>query len=247
MIIDIHKFVEKYNLTESEEAALNYIVNNLKISLEIGVRGVAKKCYASTSVVMNLSKKLGYNGFVEMVYRLEEMSKKEERKSNNKNSLCTNYSKKLAIDFCNLINQNVGQGIYFGGSGFSKLVANYMKDKMMCLGYFAMMCEYMEALERSYTARPLLIVVSKTGETYAVLRLCERALKNNIPIILFSGTSNNSISNLAKLTFVIKNSNLMDDRNLDENDFFGNTILFFEKLMADSNLSNLRSTHSSIR
>ena len=26
---------------------------------------------------------------------------------------------------------------------------------------------------------------------------------------------------------------MMDDRNLDENDFFGNTILFFEKLMYD--------------
>lgn len=233
MIIDIHKFVEKYNLTESEEAALNYIVNNLKSSLKIGVRGVAKQCYASTSVVMNLSKKLGYNGFIEMVYRLEDMSKKEETDSNNKNSLCMNYSKELAKNFYELINKENNQAIYFGGTGFSKLIANYIKDKMMCLGYYAMMCEYLEAVDRPYKTKPLLIVVSKTGETYAVLRLCERAYRNNIPIVLFSGNDNNSISNLAELTFIIKNSNVMDDRNLDENDFFGNTILFFEKLMGD--------------
>ena len=56
--IDIYKLAEKYNLTESEEMAFKYIVNNFEKSLEIGVRGVAKKCFASTSVVMNLSKNL---------------------------------------------------------------------------------------------------------------------------------------------------------------------------------------------
>lgn len=233
MAIDIHKFVEKFNLTDSEEAALDYIVNNIKTSLNIGVRGVAKQCYASTSVVMNLSKKLGYSGFVDMIYRLEEMLRKEETKSNNKNNLCSNYSKEIVTVFYNLIGSPEGKAIYLGGSGFSKLIANYIKDKMMCLGYFAIMCEFMEAVERNYKEIPLLIVVSKTGETYAVLRLCEKAHKNNIPIVLFSSNNTNSMAKMATITFIIKSSNVMDDRNLGENDFFGNTILFFEKLIAD--------------
>ena len=43
--IDIYKLGEKYHLTESEELALKYIVNNFEKSLEIGVRGVAKKLF----------------------------------------------------------------------------------------------------------------------------------------------------------------------------------------------------------
>lgn len=233
MIIDIHKFVEKFNLTNSEEMALNYIVNNLESSLKIGVRGVAKHCFASTSVVMNLSKKIGYKGFTDMIYRLEEMAKKETSCSLEKNSLCLNYNKDLVDKFYSLIDINKKKAIYFAGTGYSKLIANYMKDKMMSGGHFAMMCEYMEAVERPYDETPLLIVVSKSGETYAVLRLCERARKNNIPIVFFGGNESNSMANISKITFVIKNSNIMDDRNLDENDFFGNTILFFEKLFYD--------------
>ncbi len=233
MGIDIHKFVEKFNLTNSEEMALDYIVNNLQNSLEIGVRGVAKHCFASTSVVMNLSKKLGYKGFTDMIYRLEELSRKEISSSLERSNLCINYDNELIDKFYSLIDINKKKAIYFGGNGYSRLVANYMKDKMMSGGYFAMMCEYMEAVERPYDEIPLLIVVSKSGETYAVLRLCERARKNNIPIVFFGGNENNSLSNISEITFVIKNSNMMDDRNLDENDFFGNTILFFEKLMYD--------------
>ena len=63
--IDIYKLGEKYHLTESEELALKYIVNNFEKSLEIGVRGVAKNCFASTSVVMNLARKFSYKGFVD--------------------------------------------------------------------------------------------------------------------------------------------------------------------------------------
>lgn len=45
MGIDIHKFVEKFNLTNSERMALDYIVNNLQNFLEIGVRGVSKTLF----------------------------------------------------------------------------------------------------------------------------------------------------------------------------------------------------------
>mgnify|MGYP000169706704 CR=1 FL=1 len=38
MGIDIHKFVEKFNLTNSEEMALDYIVNNLSCNIVVYLR-----------------------------------------------------------------------------------------------------------------------------------------------------------------------------------------------------------------
>ena len=115
--------------------------------------------------------------------------------------------------------------------GFSNPIAKYISDKLMVLGYFSMMSEYMENVERDYDEKPLLIVVSKSGETAAILNLCQKAKGKEVPVIVLTGVKSSSMESLAELNFVIKNSNILDDRNLEKNDFFGNTILFFEELI----------------
>lgn len=218
--IDIYKLGEKYHLTESEELALKYIVNNFEKSLEIGVRGVAKNCFASTSVVMNLAKKLGYKGFVDMVYRLEFSIKNSLSNSNSLNNYCTNLDDEKLKYFKNLIS-NTTRPIFIHGTGFSGAVTKYM-----------------ETMEPKYHQKAILLVVSKSGETSQIIMLCEKANLRNVPIVLFTGTSNSTLENLADLTFIIKDSNPIDDRNLKENDFFGNTILFFEYLLSVTKNNN---------
>ena len=89
----------------------------------------------------------------------------------------------------------------------------------------------METMEPKFLKKGILIVVSKSGETSQVTMLCEKATLNEVPIILFTGAKNSTVENMADLTFIIKDSNPMDDRNLQCNDFFGNAILFFERLL----------------
>ncbi|MGL4988341.1 MAG: MurR/RpiR family transcriptional regulator [Cetobacterium sp.] len=233
MGIDIFKFGERYNLTESEELALNYIVNNIQKALDIGVRGVAKECFASTSVVMNLSKKLGYKGFIDMVYRLELLLNSSSENVSLTESYCTNFSLQAGMKFRNLLNSRKNRAIFIHGVGFSNCAARYIKDKLMVLGYFSMMSEYMESIEREYDQKPLLIVISKSGETAGVLNLTQIAKSKNIPVISLIGGKDSSIEKSSELTFVIKNSSQLDDRNLEKNDFFGNSILFFEELVAE--------------
>lgn len=229
--IDIYKLAEKYNLTESEELAFKYIINNFEKSLEIGVRGVAKQCFASTSVVMNLSKKLGYKGFVDMVYRLEFYVKNFEAEKSKKNdNYCINWNKRKLKKFKDFILKEK-RHIFIHGVGFSKSLAKYMAEKFMVLGYYAMVSEYMETMKNKYFCKGLLILVSKTGETSSLYPLCEKAKIAEIPIVLFTGSKNSTIGEMADITFIIKDSNPIDDRNLEKNDFFGNTILFFEDLI----------------
>lgn len=230
--IDIYKLAEKYNLTESEEMAFKYIVNNFEKSLEIGVRGVAKKCFASTSVVMNLSKKLGYKGFVDMVYRLEFYVKNiKNEKSNMNDNYCINMDKQKLKKFKNLIIKDK-RHVFVHGVGFSKAVTKYIAEKLVVLGYYAMVSEYMETMKNKYSCKGVLMLISKTGETSTLFPLCEKAKAAKIPIILFTGNKNSTIGEMAELTFIIKDSNPIDDRNLEKNDFFGNTILFFENLIS---------------
>ncbi|WP_319370024.1 SIS domain-containing protein [uncultured Ilyobacter sp.] len=230
MEIDVYKLAEKYKLTESEEMALHFILNNVERALEIGVRGVAKECYASSSVVMNLSKKLGYKGFVDMVYRLEQNLFKTENEFLKKNDLCENFSPELISAFLQRLKEQKNKPLFVHGVGFSHIVAQYIKDKLMVEGFFAMMSEYFETVENPAMESPLLIFISKSGETSSLINLCERSKKSNANIISFVGKEDSTIEMLSDITFIIKDSNRYDDRNLKENDFFGNTILFFEFL-----------------
>ncbi len=239
MEIDVYKLAEKYKLTESEEMALKFILNNIERSLEIGVRGVAKECYASSSVVMNLSKKLGYKGFIDMVYRLEQNLFKAENEFRQKNSLCENFSPEMLERFLDRLHSQKNKPIFVHGLGFSHIVAQYIKDKLMVEGFFAMMSEYIETVENPAMDSPLLIFISKSGETSNLINLCERSQKSNARIISFVGREDSTIERLSDITFIIKDSNRYDDRNLRENDFFGNTILFFE-FLAGNYFKNLK-------
>lgn len=60
-------------MSETEEAILKYIINNIDSVLEQGVRTVAKENFTSPATVMRLSKKLGYNGFIDLYYHLVPM------------------------------------------------------------------------------------------------------------------------------------------------------------------------------
>ena len=70
MNLDLNKLTCTASLTDTERAVLEFLLTHIDEALKLGVRGVAKANFTSTSTVMRLSRKLGYNGFIEMYYKL---------------------------------------------------------------------------------------------------------------------------------------------------------------------------------
>jgi len=68
--VDLRKITEGKNLTETESDILRYIISHMDCVLKMGVRGVAKENFTSTSTIMRLTRKLGYSGFIDMYYKL---------------------------------------------------------------------------------------------------------------------------------------------------------------------------------
>ena len=60
MEIDIEKLTCGIQLTDIERNVLEYLLTHLDQALKLGVRGVARENFTSTSTVMRLSRKLGY-------------------------------------------------------------------------------------------------------------------------------------------------------------------------------------------
>lgn len=56
-MVDLSKLTAGKNLTEVEDSVLRYIIEHMDSMLKMGVRGVAKENYTSTSTIMRLTKK----------------------------------------------------------------------------------------------------------------------------------------------------------------------------------------------
>lgn len=56
--MDISKFIQNKGLTEIEIEVLNYMIDNINDINKMGVRGVAKNNFTSTSTIMRLAKNL---------------------------------------------------------------------------------------------------------------------------------------------------------------------------------------------
>lgn len=227
--VDITKFKQSYNLSLSEEKVLEYILENIDAVLELGVRGVAKKCYSSTSVVMNLSKKLHYSGFLDMVYNLKFQF------SENNESLKLDENSDSYRNFAEVIQKKREKIIYVVGKGFSKMVAEYMYQKFLNCGILAVFSDFREIYENPYPNSGMLLIVSKSGETDHPLELCKKCKLSGIEVALFTGNSNSSLAKLSDYVIKIEDGNILDGKNIGLNLFFANAIIAFEKIMAELN------------
>lgn len=227
MELDIIKLKQKFNLTNSEEAVLMYVLNNLDLSLKLGVRGVGKNCYSSTSVVMNLAKKLNYSGFLDMVYNLKFQF--EQKKSGKDSSEIDDEIRKLAQE----LYDKKDRIIYVVGTGFSKMVAEYIHQKLLNLGFISIFSDFYEIYDKPHSKSGMLIIVSKSGETDHPLTLGKKASNSGIQIALFTGNKNSSLGKLSKNVIEVYDDQKLDDKNIMTNYFFAKVIIAFETCISE--------------
>ena len=70
-MLDITKLFGNVKLSQIEETILTYLIENIDICINKGIRTIAKDNFTSPSTIIRLAKKLGYSGFVELMYSLK--------------------------------------------------------------------------------------------------------------------------------------------------------------------------------
>lgn len=241
--MEIDKLIENSDLTQLEQNVLKYIVLNIDNVIKIGVRGIAKANYTSTSTIMRLSKKLGYTGFVDMNYHLLPLIKNNETCLEDSNDflpkeqldfLLQSISEKQINDFIDCLDEKNDKLKFIYATGFSALVADYINKKLLVLGkrcIFSSGTDSASVFENNMDYIGTMIVISKSGETRQVLSKVKTAKENKIKVISFTGETDNTISRLADVSFRIQDSEKSDDRNISPNIFFPNLLMLFEFLI----------------
>ncbi len=71
--MNLHDITKKYILNDTELVIIETIINELsKGNQKISIRDIASQTYVSTTVIVKLAKKLGFVGYSQMLYVLNE-------------------------------------------------------------------------------------------------------------------------------------------------------------------------------
>ncbi len=242
-LIDLNKLTAGKKMTETELSVLHFIVENMDRVLKMGVRGVAKENFTSTSTIMRLTKKLGYNGFVEMYYKLlpliTQPNEDIETDLQFINSFCSNsllqYNTYDDIrSFATRLSKLENGYIFLYATGFSAIPMEYLTKKLLVLGIRCICSNGMDSIgvfENNLDHMEMLIVVSRSGETEWVVDRVRTARENGVFTVSFTNEVNNRVSSLTDMQFRIEDSNKLDDRNMMANTFFPNVMMLMELLI----------------
>lgn len=232
--MNIENLCDKYQLDTLETKILSYLYSNISDLKNIGIRTVAKDNFTSTSTIFRLSKKLGFQGYSDMINQIS--SHNEEDSKNNKFGFymnVTNEASEKFDTFSTLIKKYSNKQIMVVGLGFSQMVANYINERLLVSGFRSISTIHMQLLSELHQNEVLLIVISESGQTARLVDIVSQANKNGLDIISFVGDETSKIAESSILTFPVEGYNKFNALNNIPNTFFGETILLFEYLLAN--------------
>ncbi|WP_291651196.1 MurR/RpiR family transcriptional regulator [Clostridium sp.] len=234
MKFDIYKIADNYKLTETERQVLEYILKNIDNVLDKGVREVAQANYTSATTIIKLSKKLGYTGYVDMLYRLNFIIKNNEKnqeRTSDITSFIDEIDKNIIDSFIDNLIKHRQHIIYITGTGFSSPIVDFFCRKMLVLGFKCIKTNSYGVYDNNQIGGALVIGISKSGETGSVTKVIDYAAKNNLDIITFTGRPNSHMAKQSTIHFSILDDKELDDRNITANYFYARVMIVMEYLL----------------
>jgi len=233
-------------LSEAELKIITSIIDHLESESgtgKVGIQQIAKENYVSTSSIIKLCKKLGFEGYSELYYHLSLDEHRLPDPAENAfglPNLLENYSDEIVDQFCKLLYTHKSRKVFAIGCGFSEFVADYVVHRLAISGflpfkqlhfYDLMLFRSRDKAQMSTNLTPsFLIVISQSGETESIIEEARQAKENGYSIIAFTRRTDSKLASLSDISFVVDTSNQMLIRNV-PNLFFGKVILVFEELM----------------
>ena len=228
-------------LSEDERRVITSITSHIERGEKrVGIQQIANENFLSTTSIVKMCKRLGFDGYSELYYHLSrQLASSGDRKAENLKSLIDNYDDELTDRFCALLTERCGEKMFTTGEGFSNIVGTYITHRLAICGFKAFnnvhFYDYMLFQEaRHGTANDeaaVMFAISQSGETEPVLNDVRHAKQHGHRIVTFTRRGDSTLAQLSDLVFVIDGTKQTLAGSL-PNPFFGHVILVFEDLMA---------------
>ena len=225
-------FSQQHLLNETEHKVLSCILNAIEQGdTKINIRMIARQAYVSTTTVIKLAKKLGYQGYSDMIYSLRHSVDEEQKPAEGiELTSILDPVNEPAIDmFVELLLKHQNNCIFVIGLGFSTIASSYFMRRLATLGFLAYDGSPSDMMRREDTPS-LCIFFSKSGETKDLINIaqCAKAAGHDIALITANGSS--ALADLSSPHLVIRSTGSVA---YNVPDFFiGRTIILLEYILS---------------
>lgn len=209
----LSRITESYNeLTDLEKKVVEHILNKPEELLYLTANELAQKLYVSKTSIINLAKKLGFDGYSELRYSMKHHLEKKEKSIKDilsYNDILSNISeevdKTLSLQNKDNIDAVVrkiknSRAIYIIARGASKPIGNILSTRLAMLNIKSIFIDdlnLIEVISQSITEEEALILISLSGETNKIIDLAKTVSARGIDIIALTSFSNNSLQKIA--------------------------------------------------
>ena len=111
-------------LSEDEKRVITSITAHIERGEKrVGIQQIANENFLSTTTIVKMCKRLGFDGYSELYYYLSRQfnSHGQDRSAENIKSLIDNYSDELLDRFCGLLDQSRRAKLFTTGEAFPTL------------------------------------------------------------------------------------------------------------------------------
>ena len=125
-------------LSEDEKRVITSITAHIERGEKrVGIQQIANENFLSTTTIVKMCKRLGFDGYSELYYYLSRQfnSHGQDRSAENIKSLIDNYSDELLDRFCGLLDQSRRAKLFTTGEGFSNIVGSYIAQRLSICGF----------------------------------------------------------------------------------------------------------------
>ena len=212
---------------------LDEIKEDIKKNSDMSIKDFAKRHYISPAFLVNLSKKLGYSGYRELIFSFKSSHKSQPAAQDRdlagiRNTIISNYSEEMVDTFVRHMKGAKEKYVYAMGIGYSMVAIDYISRKGVRDGYRLI---YTESLgELSEFEDNVGIMVSESGETQLVIDEAEKCRQHGYFTIAFLRNENSRLRKMVDLPIIIPKEEWEDE--LQINTFVSNTIIAFQLLFS---------------
>jgi RpiR family transcriptional regulator, glv operon transcriptional regulator len=198
-------------LTNSEQKVFSYIYENQQKVMKMKISDLAKETFTSKTVIINLTQKLGFEGFSDFKYHLKSASYAEDDRKvleDLQYNLKQNIEKTFVIIEPDLYKKITGEmlaakTIYVFARGTSKAAGYYLNHLLLTMGIKCVFVDdynLLTLVSNTLEKDELVILISLSGNTQKILEVANIAKVKEVKTIAITSFGNNELSKISDYT-----------------------------------------------
>jgi DNA-binding MurR/RpiR family transcriptional regulator len=189
---------------DTEDDIIDYIRNHKQDIKQISIQQMANELFIAPNSVMRLSKKLGYSGFAELKFAIQNEARPQNKSLSRQlmEMLPGNIVKTLDIIDLDRLEQAASimrkaRCCIFAGVGDSNYFCELLGKNLRCIDYQVQYYQHIHdmiyAVEHG-TKEDALIIISARGENERLVKLAKRAREIGMEVISITHMCENSLA-----------------------------------------------------